>query len=189
MKKRDIYEVLDSDGNLIGSDDKPLNDPNEITADGTTDHNAAIGHQHFAHDFLGRFGFYMYNEGEGDENAQETNELLNELAKLLFDHMVEITGKQPIDFNSLSDQAKERCYSGAKKIIALLNSKAPKKIEPNLSESELSKMIEDVITQKTDKSITQKSGDNDILDGKVKTKLKSLLNKLSDKDRNDLLSK
>jgi len=186
MKKRDIYEVLDSDGNLIGSDDKPVNDPSKISADGTTDHNAAIGHQHFAHDFLGRFGFYMYNEGEGGDDASSTDDLLNDIARTAYNHFNQDSENfEP--FESTTDEVQTRYNLLAQKIIGLLSAKQEKKVDPTLSESELSKMIEDVITTKTDKSISPKKSDNDILDKKLKEKLKSLFDGLSDKDKGELI--
>jgi len=201
MKKREIYEVLDSDGNLIGQDDMPHSNPNEISADGTTDHNAAIGHQHFAHDFLGRFGFNMYNESEGDDEGGSTDELLKEIAKLNFEKFKEMIDSIYLDPNKIGDYNKlvqkkfedltpeesKSDFEFAKKVVALLQGKSKKKKEPTLTENEISKMIEDVITKHDDdKSIVKKS-DNDILDSKVKDKIKSLLSTLSDKDKSELI--
>lgn len=187
MKKKEIMEVLDSDGNLIGNDDKPSNNPNEIGADGTTDRNAAIGHQHFAHDFLGRFGFYMYNEGEGDDTASSTDELMNDIAREAYVYF-EGDHDNFTEFAQLSPEIRNKYYGFANKVIGILHDKsAPKKqLEPTLSESEISKMIEDVITKHEDKSIVKKN-DNDILDDKVKSKIKSLLSTLSDKDKGELI--
>jgi hypothetical protein len=187
MKKREIMEILDSDGNLIGSDDKPANNPNEIAADGTTDHNAAIGHQHFAHDFLGRFGFYMYNEGEGDDNSSSTDDLLSDVAKAAYDYFVNISGEDT-SFEMLPAEMKNHYYDFGKLIVNLLGNKTPKKeIEPTLSENEISKMIEDVITSRSDDKSIVKKNDNDVLDTKVKDKIKSLIASLSDADKGELI--
>lgn len=184
MKKKDIYEVLDSDGNLIGNDDKPANNPNEIGADGTTDKNAAIGHQHFSHDFLGRFGFNMYNEGD---NTSSTDDLMSEIAKASYDYFVD-SADQSAPFETLSSDIQNHYYKFAQIIISLLNNKSEKKeLEPTLSESEINKMIEDVITKRDDDKSIVKKGDNDILDDKVKSKIKSLLSTLSDKDKGELI--
>lgn len=187
MKKKYIQEILDSDGNLIGSDDKPANNPNEIDAAGTTDHNAAIHAQHFAHDFLGRFGFYFYNEGEGGDSASSTDDLLGEIAKAAYDYFVS-NSEDDTAFDMLSGEMKEYYYDFAKMIVGMLGSKTPKKeVEPTLSENEISKMIEDVITSRSDdKSIVKKS-DNDVLDTKVKNKIKSLFASLSDADKGELI--
>ena len=187
MKKREIQEVLDSDGNLIGGDDKPANNPNEIGADGTTDHNAGIGHQHFAHDFLGRFGFYMFNEGEGDGDGMPTDELINNIAREAYNYFVN-TGDNPTPFEAISTDMQDHYRAFAGKVIGLLNNKpASEDNIETLSEAELSKMIEDVITKRMDRSLAQKAGDNDILNSKVKDKLKSLLSNLSDKDKGELI--
>lgn len=186
MKKRDItklYEILDSDGNLIGSDDQPANNPNEISADGTTDHNAAIGHQHFAHDFLGRFGFYMYNEGEGDSTSS-TDELIDAIARETYTYF-EGDNDNFTPFENLTPQQKQIYIGFASNIIGVLN-RTSKPKEPTLSESEMAKMIEDVITTRKDKSLINKS-DKGFLDASEKNKLKSLLNSLSDKDKGELI--
>lgn len=186
MKKKEIYEILDGDGNLIGKDDQPENNPNEIGAMGTTDHNATISHQNFSHDFLGRFGFSMYNEGEGDDNTSSTDDVLNKIAQEAYTYF-EGENDNFTPYVELSQEIKNKYLGFASKIISILNEKPTKSIEPTLSESELSKMIEDVITQRTDKSLSNKKGDNDILDSKVKEKLKSLLSNLSDRDKGDLI--
>lgn len=186
MKKREIQEVLDSDGNLIGSDDQPSNNPNEIGAAGTTDHNAGIGHQHFAHDFLGRFGFYMYNEGEGDEHASSTNDLLNSIAREAYNYFMN-DEDNPTAFEAMEKDMQDFYLNFAKKVIGILNTKKEDIVEPNLSESEISKMIEDTITNKIDRSIFKKTEDNDLLDPKVKVKLKNLLSKLSTDDKSELI--
>jgi uncharacterized protein (UPF0333 family) len=185
MKKREIQEVLDSDGNLIGSDDQPANNTNQIGADGTTDHNAGIGHQHFAHDFLGRFGFYMYNEGEGDENASSTNELLMSIAREAYNYFMN-DEDNPTSFEAMDKDMQDFYINFAKKVIGILNVKK-EPIEPTLTESEISKMIEDVVTNKIDRSMFKKNNDNDILDSKVKDKLKSMLSKLSTQDKSELI--
>ncbi len=67
ITKDKIEEIIDSDGNLIGSIDRPESSPdNETQASKTTDYNAKVHGQNFKSDFLGRFGFYFY-ESEGTE--------------------------------------------------------------------------------------------------------------------------
>ena len=75
MKKQKIEELLDSDGNLIGTDDYPETGANlEGNANNTTDYNARVHGQNFKNDFLGRFGFYFY-ESEGQEKPEMVEEL------------------------------------------------------------------------------------------------------------------
>lgn len=72
--KKDILEIIDDENNLIGSDAIPKNGKNvETMANGTSDANAKKGHQEFDNDFLGRFGFYFY------ENKSINNELVENI--------------------------------------------------------------------------------------------------------------
>lgn len=67
ISKGKIEEIIDGDGNIMGSVDRPEVSPNiETQASKTTDYNAKVHGQNFKNDFLGRFGFYFY-ESEGSE--------------------------------------------------------------------------------------------------------------------------
>lgn len=67
ITKGKIQEIIDSDGNIMGSSDAPEVSPNlETQASKTTDYNAKVHGQNFKNDFLGRFGFYFY-ESEGSD--------------------------------------------------------------------------------------------------------------------------
>lgn len=67
ITKNKIEEIIDSEGNLIGSNDTPEISPDiETRASKTTDANAKTHGQNFKNDFLGRFGFYFY-ESEGSD--------------------------------------------------------------------------------------------------------------------------
>ena len=69
LTKGKIQEIIDGDGNIMGSDDKPEMSPNiETQASKTTDYNAKVHGQNFKNDFLGRFGFYFY-ESEGNNKT------------------------------------------------------------------------------------------------------------------------
>lgn len=199
MKKGKIQEMLDSDNNLIGSDDMPQNNPNQIKADGTTDHNAAIGHQHYTNDFLGRFGFYFY-ESEDSEGGN----LLTEIAKLKYaelQNFIKQLGKNPKEygelrkliekpFEELSEEESKYSYDFANEVLQILkkNSK-PATSEPkekSLDEAEIHKIIEDIINQKKDTSMSFKKTDNDLLTDKCK-KIKSLFADLSDREKGELI--
>lgn len=79
LTKGKIQEIIDGDGNIMGSDDKPEMSPNiETQASKTTDYNAKVHGQNFKNDFLGRFGFYFY---ESDEKMQP--EVVVDLMKAL----------------------------------------------------------------------------------------------------------
>lgn len=75
FKKQDIQEIIDDDGNLIGTADAPdVGNDKDTEASHTTDYNAKVHSQNFKNDFLGRFGFYFY-ESEGQEKPELVEEL------------------------------------------------------------------------------------------------------------------
>jgi hypothetical protein len=60
--KEKIKEIIDDEGNLIGTKDLPSGSKNKDTEAGhTTDYNARVHGQNYKNDFLGRFGFYFLN--------------------------------------------------------------------------------------------------------------------------------
>jgi len=176
MKKREISEILDSDGNLIGNDDKPQNQPNQVTADGTTDHNARIHSQHYANDFLGIFGYY--NESEG-------NEPINlRIARVAYNYFDGDDGLGDKGWDGLSEEVKDKYLLFSSKITDLFKPKS--KEDQTLTESEMASIIEDVITKRKDSSLKNKKNDNDLMSDKV-VKIKSLFADLSDRDKGDLI--
>lgn len=77
ITKDKIQEIIDGDGNIIGSMDRPDVSPdNETQASKTTDYNAKVHGQNFKNDFLGRFGFYFY-ESEGSDKPAVVEALEN----------------------------------------------------------------------------------------------------------------
>lgn len=88
LKKKQIHELLDSDGIIIGTDTQPHTGPNlETKANRTTDYNAKVHGQNYKNDFLGRFGFYFY---EGEDDKVGDSDLKNDLAKIMYDRFVEL---------------------------------------------------------------------------------------------------
>jgi hypothetical protein len=86
FKKKHLKEIIDTNGDLIGTDAIPTNDANADTAaHGTTDQNAKIGQQPFRYDMLGRFGFTLMPFMEGVEENDGQAALVNDLAKLMYD--------------------------------------------------------------------------------------------------------
>lgn len=77
--KKNIQEIIDNSGNLIGTKDMPQTGSNKETeAPKTTDYNAKVHGQNYKNDFLGRFGFYFY-EAEQHEQPPVVVDLMNEL--------------------------------------------------------------------------------------------------------------
>ena len=80
MTKDKIQEIIESEGNLIGSVDRPESSPdNETQATKTTDYNAKVGQQPFRYDMLGRFGFTLMPFMEGEDKNQGQAELEKDL--------------------------------------------------------------------------------------------------------------
>lgn len=89
FKKKHLKEIIDTNGDLIGTDAIPTNDANADTAaHGTTDQNAKIGQQPFRYDMLGRFGFSLMPFMEGVEENDGQAALLKDLAKLMYDKYI-----------------------------------------------------------------------------------------------------
>lgn len=81
IKKMKIQEIIDSDDNIIGTEDLPQNDKNaESQASNTTDHNVQSHGQNFKNDFLGRFGFYFY---ESKNKNKEIPQVLKDIATIV----------------------------------------------------------------------------------------------------------
>ena len=90
IKKEQLQEIIDSDGELIGVDDVPTNGADlESQANNTTDYNAKVGHQPYRYDMLGRFGFTLLPFFEGVEETGP-DDLLDELAKYMYERYMEI---------------------------------------------------------------------------------------------------
>ena len=149
IKKKDISEVIDSYGELIGRDDVPKNGADlESQANNTTDYNAKVHAQPFRYDMLGRFGFTMLPFFESEEEPEIDDseiDVLNDLAKLMYEkykETLEYYFRNPnklksdfrlhseVDFDSQPEEKKKIDYDWAKKIIALLNSHMNEVLSP-----------------------------------------------------------
>jgi hypothetical protein len=203
IKKKDLLEIIDSNGELIGKNDIPQGGADkESQANGTTDVNAKIGMQPFRYDMLGRFGFTLLPFFEGKEN-QEQIELMNDLAKLAYNRYMEILEyyyKNPNklksdyrmmsekDFNTQPDDKKEQNFKCAKNMIKAVEKhfEGAFKEPENIDEG---KVAEDkVVDKRTEDEISKKSDNNDIK-GKHLEKIAGLINKkLEKKDIDKLIN-
>ena len=90
IKKIHLFEIIDSNGELIGKNDVPSTGADlETGANNTTDYNSKIGQQPFRYDMLGRFGFTLLPFFEGKED-QGQKELLKDLAQLMHDKRTDV---------------------------------------------------------------------------------------------------
>jgi hypothetical protein len=192
LTKRELTEIINSNGELIGSDGIPTTGADlESQANNTTDYNAKVGQQPFRYDMLGRFGFTLLPFFEGEEN-QEQLELFSELQELMYERYVEILkfyyknpNKLKSDYRKISDGNgdinKEVNSEYAKKIIKIVEKHFEDAFEePNQIDE--AKVVEDkVIGKKSDTEMTKKSEDMDVREKKLE-KIADLINKLDKKD-------
>ena len=199
-------EILDSNEVIIGSDNQPEIDNNKVTqSKHTTDRSAKMGHQPFDDKFWGTFGFSLY------ENEGESNGLRELLARLMFAKFKEwvanldsandgVAGEfgkwkktAAKDFNDLEENEVDNDYKWADRIIELLKSSKGEEVKKDsneLSEEEMIKIAEDIISKRTDKSITDKKKTDKagVMSDKV-MKIKDLFSDLSDIEKGDLIKK
>lgn len=197
IKKKDLMEIIDSNGELIGNDAIPTTGANlDSQASNTTDYNAKVGQQPFRYDMLGRFGFTLMPFMEGKENQGQT-ELLNDLINLMYDRYEETLkfyfknpNKLKPDYRKISDGTadpqKDVNVEYAKKIIKTVE----KHFEKAFNEPETldeSKVVEDkVVGKKSEDEISKKGADNDISEKNL-LKIAGLINKLEKKDIDKLV--
>lgn len=199
--KKEINEIVDSNGDLIGSENAPENGSNMVArANKTTDYNVKAGQQPFRYDMLGRFGFSLMPFMEGEENDGQT-EMVNDLAELMFEKYLEILKfyyKNPNklksdyrvvsqqDFNTQSTEGKEKDFEWAKKIVKVIEPHFEKsfKVPENLDEDVV---VEDKLTNKTDNDLAKKTDDKSVREKKIE-KIAGLIGKLEKGDIDKLIT-
>jgi len=199
LKKKDLVEIIDTDGHLIGKSDIPTTGADlETQASNTTDYNAKVGQQPFRYDMLGRFGFTLMPFLEGEENQEQT-EMLNELGNLMYDRYVEVMkfyfknpNKLKSDYRKIADGSadpqKEVNGEYAKKILKIVEKyfeNAFKEPEKMIDESA---MVEDkVVDKKTEDEMSNRSEDKGVREKKLE-KIAGLINKLDKQDIDKLMN-
>lgn len=198
LKKRQIQEIIDSNDDLIGTDDTPKNGTDlESQANNTTDYNAKVGHQPYRYDMLGRFGFTLLPFFEGKEDSNP-DDLLDDLAKFLYEKYMETLEyyyrnpqKLKSDFRKKSklsfeeDDSNEIDYQMAEKILDIVKphfegaiQELDERLKKDISEGAF---IEGKMLNKKDrKGVVDKTKDKEVIDKRTK-KIADLINKL-DKD-------
>jgi len=196
-KKKEIQEIIDANGELIGSEDIPHSGSDlESQANNTTDYNVKVGHQPYRYDMLGRFGFTLLPFFEGVEE-EGTDPLIEELARYMYKRYMEILEhyyrnpqKLKSDFRKKSkmefedDPSNKHDYDTAEKILEIIKphfEESLKSLDSKLKESlDESVITEKMVTKKDSREVVDKKNDKDVLDKKAK-KIADLINKL-DKD-------
>jgi hypothetical protein len=207
IKKKNLLEIIDKNGDLIGKNDIPTTGTDlETQASNTTDYNQRIGTQPFRYDMLGRFGFTLMPFMEGKENQAQLA-LLNDLAHLAYDRFMEILeyyyrnpNKLKSDFRMMSeknfdtqpDDKKEKNFECANKMAMIVQKHFENAFkEPeNIDEAKVveDKVIEDkIVDKKSEDEISQKGEDNEVR-GKKLEKIAGLINKLEKQDIDKLIN-
>jgi len=193
LKKKELMEIIDSNGDLIGKNDVPMVDANaETQANNTTDYNAKIGTQPFRYDMLGRFGFTLMPFMEGKEN-QGQQELLKDLAELMHERFVDIIShyfRNPNqlkpDYRKASEgQHSEECQKfdneWARKVIKIVEKHFENAFKEPESLDEGAVVEDKVVDKKDEDEMSSKSEDKEVREKKIE-KIAGLINKLEKKD-------
>jgi len=202
LKKKDLLEIIDTNGDLIGKNDIPSTGADlETQASNTTDYNAKVGQQPFRYDMLGRFGFTLMPFLEGKENQGQT-ELLNDLAKLMYDKYMETLeyyfrnpNKLKPDFRLHSEHDFESQPEDKRKIDFEWATKIAKVVEKHFENAfkepdtldEAAVAEDKVVDKKNEDEITNKSEDKEVREKKLE-KIAGLINKLDKKDIDKLIN-
>ena len=208
IKKKDLNEIIDTHGDLIGTDDIPQNDANADTqAKGTTDTNMKIGTQPFRYDMLGRFGFTLMPFMEGEDKNQGQAELENDLIDLMNDRYLDLLKhykrnpkriqsdyRKHVTDGETSEETMKYSIEWAAKILKVVEDhfgKAFSQIEKidevfqeNMAEG---KMIEDKMVDRKEEKLVNKDDSKEIRDKKIE-KIAGLINNLEKKDIDNLIN-
>lgn len=205
LKKKELDEIINTNGELIGNDNIPANDNNADTqAKGTTDQNAKIGTQPFRYDMLGRFGFTLMPFMEGEEKNQGQAELENDLVDLMHQRYIDILShyfrnpkriksdyRKHVTDDEFSEEAMKYNAEYADKIMKIVEKHFEKSLknldeqfQENIAEG---KVIEDKMVDKKDDKLASKSEDGEIKEKKLE-KIAGLINKLEKEDIDKLIN-
>jgi len=205
LKKKDLLEIIDTNGELIGSEGIPSVDANADTqAHGTTDTNQKIGTQPFRYDMLGRFGFTLMPFMEGEDKNQGQAELENDLVDLLNDRYLDILKhyyrnpqriksdyRKHVTDDEISDETLKYSVEYADKILKCVEKhfeeqfkNLDEQFQENLVES---KVVEDKMVDRKEDEMTTKTEDGEVREKKLE-KIAGLINKLEKKDIDKLIN-
>lgn len=196
--KKELDEIVNADGELIGDDDMPTNGSDLATAaNNTTDYNTQVSHQPYRYDMLGRFGFTMLPFFEGKED-QGPDSLLDDLAgyfyeeyKKMLEHYYrnpnklkqDFRKKQNLDFET--DGSNEHSFRKAEEVLKIVKphfEKSLKELDETLKENinESSFVEGKMLDKKDDKDVVEKGEPKELSDDNL-SKIAGILNKELDK--------
>ena len=204
-KKKDIDEIIDTNGELIGNNGIPDVDANADTqAKHTSDYNAKVGTQPFRYDMLGRFGFTLMPFMEGEDKNQNQADLENDLVDLLNTRYYDILKyyyknpqKLKPDFRKhssneeISEEIMKDNVIWADKLLKIIEKhfteqfkNLDEQFKENLVEST---MYEDKMVDKKEDEMSTKSDDGEVREKKLE-KIAGLINKLEKQDIDKLIN-
>lgn len=204
LKKKDLLEIIDGNGELIGTDDIPQVDANADTqAKHTSDYNAKVGTQPFRYDMLGRFGFTLMPFMEGEDKNQGQAELENDLVDIMNERYIDILShyyKKPNDVKQdyrkyskdkeVSEETMKHSVEWADKILKIIEKHFEeqfKNLDEQFQENIAEGKVVEVMVDKKEDEMASKSDDNGIRDKKLE-KIAGLINKLEKKDIDKLIN-
>ena len=214
IKKLELNEIIDGNGDLIGNDAIPTTGTDlETQAGKTSDDNLKISHQPFRYDMLGRFGFTLLpfmesvlKEGEIFDGSEFLGHpITNEIAKYLYDkHMEtlkryyktpksmqnEYRSKSKTDFETdESSQYEQRMAADILNLMKPYLDDELRKLDEALKENLVENAFIEgmMLDKKTEDELSTKTDDKDVRDKKLE-KIAGLINKLEKKDIDALIN-
>lgn len=198
LKKREINEIINGRGDLIGGNDIPTHGSDlETQAGGTSNKNAKIGTQPFRYDMLGRFGFTLMPFMEGEEKNEGQEELMQDLIDLMYEKYRDILKYYFKNPNKLKpDYRKHITDNGnpedtdklwAEKTLKLFQKHFEDAMSGETETIDEGKVLSEKMVTKKEDEMTEKSEDKELRDKKIK-KIAGLINKLEKKDIDDLIN-
>ena len=200
IKKKDLNEIIDTHGDLIGADGIPQTGADlETQASHTTDYNAKVGTQPFRYDMLGRFGFTLMPFMEGEDKNQGQAELENDLVDLMNERYLDLLKhykrnpkriqsdyRKHVTDGEISDETMQFNVEWAEKILKIVEDHFGKAFE-KIEKIDEGNVIEDKMLDKHDDKMATKGDDGEIRDKKLE-KIAGLINKLEKKDIDKLIN-
>jgi len=188
MKIKKLYEIINSDGELIGNNAVPENGADlETMANNTTDYNMNVGTQKFKYNSMAMMGFNMIPFYEGKEGDDVKSELLNKLSEYFYNYYLDILKyyyKNPNKLKSDYRIKSEQNFENADNIEQYYNiSDDVINIIKPFIKTDSEKIDEDfMVKEKNVSEFANKSDDKEISAKKINS-IAGLLNKL---DKHDL---
>ena len=200
IKKKELNEIIDGHGDLIGADDIPNVDANADTqASHTSDYNQKVGTQPFRYDMLGRFGFTLMPFMEGEDKNQGQAELENDIVDLMNERYLDLLKhykrnpkriqsdyRKHVTDGEISDETMKYNVEWAEKILKVVEEHFGKAFS-QIEKIDEGKVIEDKMLGKKEDTMPSKSEDGEIREKKLE-KIAGLINKLEKKDIDKLIN-